>query len=295
MSLDWNALNLVLVLDREGSLSAAAKRLGINHGTASRQLAKAETELGLRLFDRMPTGLAVTNAGRAIVKHAARMEAEALALDLKLAAQPERQTAPLAVTIPPLLADDAFARDLQRFSDAHPEVAFRILGENRVFNLHKREADVAIRVTQAPPENLWGRKMTDQKATFFASRAFIDAHHAALEGEGLLPLISFTVWGGATKAEIARVFPNIDVAVTCDDMPTATSLARQGVGMIRAPLFVGHAAGLVPVPGAPVTDYPPIWVLTVPDLRRAPRVSAFMRFIAARFTERRATYLGGMS
>lgn len=295
MSLDWNALNLVLALDREGSLSAAARRLGINHATASRQLARAEAQLELRVFDRMPTGLVATEAGRAIVEHAARMEEEATALDLKLAAQPERQTAPLAVTIPPLLADDAFARDLQDFTARHPEVRFRILGENRVFNLHKREADIAIRVTDQPSDSLWGRKMTAQKSTFYASPDFVKNQQQAIEGYVPLPLISFTVWTDEVMAKIADVFPNIEVTMSCDDMPTATALAREGVGMIRAPLFVGDAAGLVPVPGAPVTDYPPIWVLTVPELRTAPRVVAFMRFIADRFRARRATYLGDMS
>ena len=76
-------------------------------------------------------------------------------------------------------------------------------------------------------------------------------------------------------------------------MVSAVAMVEAGIGMARMPHFLGHtSAQLERVPGLDLVDYMPIWVLTHPDLRRVPRVAAFMKIVAEGFTRRRGLYLG---
>ena len=293
---DWDSLRYILAVAREGGLSGAARVLGVNHATVSRQLAKAEDAAGVRFFTRLASGLQPTEAGQVAINHAEEVEARMVALDMALAARDETEEGELRITIPPLLADDHFAEDLKEFKALHPAIDLSIVGSTEVLNLHRREADVAIRVTRSPEESLWGRMMTAQRAGWFASPDFVERHAETLAGRGKdrqLPYVSFTAWAQNCPSALFAEMPNCTVAVRTDDMVSAMALARQGVGMVRASHFLGHAdAGLVRVPGLELTDHIPIWVLTHPDLRHVPRVTEFMRFIAGRFSARRALYMG---
>nr|WP_319250437.1 LysR family transcriptional regulator [uncultured Celeribacter sp.] len=293
---DWDSLRYILAVAREGGLSGAARILGVNHATVSRQLAKAEDAAGVRFFTRLASGLQPTEAGQVAIAHAEEVEARMVALDMALAARDETEEGELKVTIPPLLAEDHFAEDLKTFKELHPAIDLQVLGATEVLNLHRREADVAIRVTQSPEESLWGRMMTAQRAGWFAAPDFISEYKDVLSGKApdrRLPYISFIAWQQSNPAGLFADMPNCHAAMRTDDMVTAMALARNGVGMVRTAHFLGDSdPGLVRVPGMHLTDHVPIWVLTHPDLRHVPRVTEFMRFIAARFTARRGLYMG---
>jgi DNA-binding transcriptional LysR family regulator len=291
--LDWNALKLILEVHRAGSLTGAGQRLGINHATVSRQLARAESTLGAPFFRRHQTGLTATQAGLDVVAYAERMEAEALTLDASLATHSAEDEGPLAITVPPLLVDDVFAQDIIDFRVRFPKLEVSIFGANRVFNLHKREADIAIRISRDPVGSLWGRKICDQRSGLFCTPAFLTEHAEGFAGRAPLPLISFTAWDHLIAESISAIFPNAYVAMRCDDMVAAIALVRAGAGFTRMPYFLGGSdPTLVPVPDTPLAPYAPIWVLTHPDLRRTPRITQFMRFVATRFAARRARYFG---
>ena len=288
---DWDVFRYLLAIHRHGGLSGAARALGVTHATVSRQLDRAEARLGAKLFDRMPAGLTATDAGAAAAAHAEAMEAELIALDLALT--PE-EVGPLAITMPPLLAITHLAADLRDFARANPRIVLSVLSDNRVFDLHRREADLAIRVTRSPAESLWGRKLTEQRVGFFAAPELINAYTAALSGSGEpIPLISFTAWKTPVLTEIQQVLPGAYSAVTCDDMPAALGLAAVGMGIVRTPLCIGAAApGLELIEGLPQRFSAPIWALTHPDLRRTLKVRRAMAFLAERYAQAAPRYLG---
>ncbi|WP_439105326.1 LysR family transcriptional regulator [Celeribacter marinus] len=293
---DWDSLRYILAVAREGGLSGAARVLGVNHATVSRQLAKAEEVAGVRFFTRLASGLQPTEAGQVAIAHAEEVEARMVALDMALASRDENEQGELKITIPPLLADDHFASDLKEFKELHPGIDISILGATEVLNLHRREADVAIRVTRTPEESLWGRMMTAQRAGWFASPAYVERYADVLAGrdvETRLPYISFTPSAQICPSTLFADLPSCRVAFHTDDMVSALSLARQGVGIVRCSHFLGDPdPALVRVPNVALTDHVPIWVLTHPDLRHVPRVTEFMRFIAGRFSARRRLYMG---
>ncbi|NIY79045.1 MAG: LysR family transcriptional regulator [Rhodobacteraceae bacterium] len=293
---DWDSLRYILAVAREGGLSGAARVLGVNHATVSRQLAKAEDAAGVRFFTRLASGLQPTEAGQVAISHAEEVEARMVALDMALAARDETEEGELKVTIPPLMAEDNFAEDIKEFKALHPGIDVHLLGATEVLNLHRREADVAIRVTQAPEESLWGRMVTPQRAGWFASPEFVERYKDVFERRDMdtaLPYIGFSAWFASTPAGLFSELPPVRVAIKTDDMVSAMSLARQGMGMVRTSHLLGSSdPKLVRVPGVPLSDHTPIWVLTHPDLRHVPRVTEFMRFIANRITARRALYMG---
>jgi Transcriptional regulator len=293
---DWDSLRYILAVAREGGLSGAARILGVNHATVSRQLAKAEDAAGVRFFTRLASGLQPTEAGQVAIAHAEEVEARMVALDMALAARDETEEGELKITIPPLMAEDHFAEDIKEFKALHPGIDIHLLGATEVLNLHRREADVAIRVTQSPEESLWGRMVTPQRAGWFASKAFIEQYRPTIERQDTetpLPYIAFSTWVNSAPAGLFSDLPPARAALKTDDMVSAMSLARQGMGMVRTSHLLGSCdPHLERVPGLPLSDHTPIWVLTHPDLRHVPRVTEFMRFIAGRFTARRALYMG---
>ncbi len=293
---DWDSLRYILAVAREGGLSGAARVLGVNHATVSRQLAKAEETAGVRFFTRLASGLQATEAGQVAIAHAEEVEARMVALDMALAARDETEQGELKITTPPLLAGDHFAEDIKEFKRLHPGIDVHLLGATEVLNLHRREADVAIRVTQSPEESLWGRMVTRQRAGWFASPDFVEKYQDVLsrkDTETALPYIAFSAWASASPGGLFTDLPPCKVAIKTDDMVSAMALARKGVGMVRTSNLLGETdPGLIRVPGISLSDHTPIWVLTHPDLRHVPRVTEFMRFIAGRFTARRGLYMG---
>ena len=292
---DWDDLRFVLAAARAEGLSGAARALGTTHATVSRRIARIEADLGQPLFDRLPTGLRLTAAGAEALAIAESVEDRILALDLALAARGQGMEGTLRVTVPPLLITEAVAADFRAFREAHRRVDLEVLGDNRILNLHRREADVAIRVSRNPSETLWGRQLTAQHATYYASDAVARAAEAAIAADDPthpLPFVSFTAWSEPVPAAIRAQFPRIEVAARCDDMVAGLRLAVAGMGAVRMPVFLGAATeGLRRIAGTPVSDYSPIWILTHPDLRHTPRVTAFMRFLGDRFAARRADYV----
>lgn len=287
---DWDIFRYILAIRRHGGLSGAARALGVTHATVSRNLGRAEEMLGVRLFDRRPDGLVATAEGEAAVRRAEAAEAEFLALDASLAGA---EAGPLTITVPPLMLRTHLAGDLRDFVAASPGLELSVLSDNRVFDLHRREADLAIRVTRRPADSLWGRRIAGQRAGYFATPDFIAAHREALEAGGPVPLISFTAWPDPVPKELAGILPGAFVAARCDDMPAGIELVKAGLGLTRMPLFAGRSEpALTLIQTLPTPAYAPVWLLTHPDMRRAPLVRRAMRFLARRYAASAGLYAG---
>lgn len=289
---DWDTLRLVLAIDRNGGVSGAARFLGVTHATVSRRLAKAEADAGLIFFERLPAGLRLTEPGRAVLDRANAIEPQLNELERYLMSQEDGLSGPLRVTIPPLMMTGEVSRDIAEFSAKHPEIELEFVGDNNLLNLHQREADVAIRVTHKPPDTLWGRKITDQHSGFYAQSHWL-ASNPLGKGDltGDFPLVSFNAWKSPVPKLLMRCCPNVRVVARCDDMVTAMRLVGAGFGITRMPRILGDSLdGVSRITALPWERYLPLWILTHPDLRKTPRVEAFMQHIASRISARQQDY-----
>lgn len=290
---DWDTFRLVLAIDRFGGISGAAKSLGVTHATVSRRLARAEGEANMLFFDRLPAGLRLTKVGAAVLAQAEDMEPGLDRLERNLVSAETSLAGPLRITLPPLLMIGDLAVTVARFAQAHPEIEIHVVGDNQLLNLHQREADVAIRVTHKPPESLWGRKVTEQSAGFYAGTDWLAESPISKDLYAFeLPLISFSSWMSPIPKIVKTVCPNAGVVARCDDMVAAVQMVKAGLGVTRMPRFLGEGtAGVTRLEFLPWERYFPIWVLTHPELRNAPRVKAFMRYVSSAIAERRSKYV----
>ncbi|QFT33101.1 HTH-type transcriptional activator AllS [Labrenzia sp. THAF82] len=293
---NWDDLKFVLAIANAGNVTKAARALGVTHSTVSRRLSALEDRLGTRLFDRLPDGFKPTVAGEEAVSAARRVETEVFALDTRITAQDTDLEGPLRVTAAQLLFQVQVAEIMQKFSERHPRIELEMIAANEKLSLHRREADVAIRVTNNPDENLFGRQATGQNRTFYMSKEFARRNREAMDvshDNADLPCVVFKWWGRNVPKEIRARYPKAYVSLVSDDMIAMLAAIKAGMGIGRLPCFLGDPdPELVRVPGMEPSRYLDIWVLTHPDLKNVTRIRTFLRFAADSFKASSDLYLG---
>ncbi len=170
--MDWDDLRIFLAVARSESLSAAGKRLKIDPATVGRRIARLESTLGTRLFAKSPQGYALTEEGTRLLPHAEAAEA---ALDRagEALSGPEGLTGQIRIGAPDGCANYLLPQVLARICDANPGLEVQIVALPRVFNLSKREADMAIAVSRPEAGRLTVQKLTDYRLHLAASRAYL--------------------------------------------------------------------------------------------------------------------------
>lgn len=286
--LDWNDLRFVLETARHGGTSGAARSLGVNHATVARRISAAEKALGARLFDRLPSGYVPTDAGHDAVQTAEQMEAMQADLDRQIGARDTELRGLLRVTASQLLIQCCLAPILRDFSDLYPEINLQLMATNTSLNLAQREADVAIRFSRNPPDTLVGRRLFEQRGSVYASRSYLERDKG---DQTPLDWIRFAHWPGP-PAEIKAV-RELRPRLTVDDMTAAIGAVRAGIGATRMACFLGDSdPELARVPGMPVFNQLPLWVLTHADLKDVPRIRVFLDFVAARLNALQPLFKG---
>lgn len=275
--MDWDDLRFVLETVRHGGLSGAARALNVNHATVARRISAAEASLGTRLFDRRPTGYVPTEAGQDAARAAEDVEARHAKLGRAIAARDALISGPLTVTAPQLLILHVLAPILRDFRAMYPEVQVTALGVNIPLNLAHREADVAIRMSNNPDPDLFGRKVADQRSGIYASHSYL--RKLAADPDQTLDWLRFLHWEKPSQT-VRSAYPNLQIAMHTDDMVAMHGAVRAGIGASRLPCFMGDGdPDLGRVPGIPLEPYIPIWVLTHADMRHVPRIAAFTDFV----------------
>src|SRR5918998_4565559 len=156
--LDWDDFKLVKIIAEANGLAGAADRLGVNHSTVFRRLGQLEEGLGVKLFERHRTGYALTAAGEEMAALAERMEEDVATFARKLAGQALAPAGELRITTNDTLLVHLLTPLFARFAKACPDVRLDVVLANQALNLSKRDADVAVRATDSPPETLVGRR-----------------------------------------------------------------------------------------------------------------------------------------
>ncbi|MCL4676300.1 MAG: LysR family transcriptional regulator, partial [Pararhodobacter sp.] len=156
---DWDDLRLFLAVARAGSLSGAARSLGVTHSTVFRRIGAFEARLRVRLFDRLPGGYALTQAGEEMRDSVIRIEEEITALALKVTGQDQRPTGTIRITTTDLLAVGVLPRHVAAFRAEWPEIEIEVIVADTVLDLTRREADVALRIGNPGQETLIGRRV----------------------------------------------------------------------------------------------------------------------------------------
>jgi DNA-binding transcriptional LysR family regulator len=173
--MDWDDLRIFLAVARRESLSAAGKALRIDPATVGRRIARLEDSLGTRLFVKSPQGYALTETGARLVPRAEAAEAALRGLD-ETAQTPEGLTGQIRLGAPDGCANYLLPQVLALMCDRHPGLEVQLVALPRVFNLSKREADMAIGVSRPDAGRLVVQKLTDYRLHLAASRSYLATH-----------------------------------------------------------------------------------------------------------------------
>jgi DNA-binding transcriptional LysR family regulator len=144
--IEWDDVRYFLAVARGGSVRAAAERLEVNHSTVLRRIAQLEERLGARMFEKLPSGYRLMDAGEEVLEFAEQMEASSNQLETRVFGRDQRVRGLLRVTLPSTLATHLLMPDFADFGRLHPEIEMEILSADEPVNLTNRQADVAIRV-----------------------------------------------------------------------------------------------------------------------------------------------------
>jgi DNA-binding transcriptional LysR family regulator len=158
--MDWDDLRIFLAVARSESLSGAGKRLKIDAATVGRRITRLEEAMGARLFAKSPQGYALTEEGTRLLPHAERAET-ALEGAREALSGPEGLSGQIRIGAPDGCANYLLPQVLADICDANPGLEVQIVALPRVFNLSKREADLAIAVSRPTAGRLTVQKLTD--------------------------------------------------------------------------------------------------------------------------------------
>ena len=270
--MEWDDLKTILALVRSGTLAGAGADLGVNYTTVARRIRRAELQHGGVLFERLADGYRATQAAHTIAEHAAQMESEENTLMRKLQGMQDTVSGPLTVTAPQLIIAYAVAPVIEAFTQQYPNVELTLRATNDVLDLSRREADLAIRISRSPGDDLKGLRLCAQETASFASASY--AQRVADDPEGVIDWIAYVANPDLPKGVKDR-FPGARVSYRFDDMMAIAGAAQAGLGVARMPMFLGRALGLTLAPVLPPQPYADIWLVGHADVWPGARMKAF--------------------
>jgi DNA-binding transcriptional LysR family regulator len=274
---DWNHIRAFQATIEAGSLSAAARKLGLSQPTLSRQVASLEADLEVTLFERVGRRLELTDAGQALAAHAQAMQQASASFSLAATAQSETMEGTVVISASDAVAFYVLPAILERVREAAPEVTVEIVVSNALSDLRRREADIAIRHVRPQEPELVGRLAREATAGFFASREWVarwGKPQSAADAKGSAFI------GSDSGGRFAYFLNELGIQTGPSSFPlraesslVAWQLARQGLGIVPIMHEIARdMPGMVEV----LQEIPPIrfpvWLVTHREVHTSRRI-----------------------
>ena len=290
-NLAWDDYRLIRAIAEARTLPGAATRLGINHSTVFRRLKQIEDALGLALFEKSRSGYSVTPCGEELVALAERLDSDISSVMLKLAGREIVPSGELRVATNDTLLVDLLTPLFGKFRQTFPDIRLDILIGNQPANLARRDADVAIRASDSPPETLVGRRAAHIAwALYTASSDPNDAAGLGKEDDEPRNWVCFGEQMGVFKLSrwADAHLPPERIVYKLNTVLGLAEAVEAGIGIGYLPCFIGDSRASLRRLAPPKPEFgTDLWLLTHPDLRNAPRIRVFLDFLAAEIAARR--------
>lgn len=282
--LSWDDLQLVGAIAEQGNLSRAAAAVGLNHSSVYRRLKKIEARVGVRLFDRTRTRCLPTAAGAEAAAVAAECAQRIENLQLQIAGRDTRLSGVIRITSTDSLLMYGLMPALRGFRERHPDVQIELLAASSQYSLTRREADVAIRPTPAPPPHLVGRPIRELQFRVYGHQgqwpgtAYADAK-ALRAANWVAPDDSLAAWAG--HAWVREQVPASQIVMQVNSVALLHHAVASGIGLGVLPAhMVVNDGALRPLSKPLEALASSVWVLTHPELRQVARIRALMQWLA---------------
>jgi len=272
----WDHYRTLLAVLEEGSLSGAARTLGLSQPTVGRHVEALESELGTPLFTRSVGGLAPTEAALALRPHAEAMAAAAEALIRTASGEAEAVRGVIRVTASDVMGVEVLPPMLTGFREAYPDVAIELALSNRQEDLLRREADIAVRMVRPTQGALLAKRVGSVRLGLFAHRRYLAAHALPERlDDPSVAAIGFDRDADAVRAMRDRQlnFERESFAFRSDNDLAQLAAIRAGFGVGAAHLPIARRdPELVPVLDGQFRYEMEVWVAMHEDLKASRRM-----------------------
>lgn len=286
--MDWNRAQAFLATAEAGSLSAAARQLGLTQPTLSRQVAALEAELDATLFERVGKKLVLTETDMSLLEHARTMGEAANALTL--AASGHTQAIEGRVSIS---ASDAYAAYIlpdiaERIREEAPQITLVIISRNSLSDLRRREADIAIRHVRPDEDGLVGKLVRESTANFYASQSWLSRNERP---KSMADIAQYLI-GFEDTERFAQFMRGIGIPATEDGFRLVSEnsvvvweMVKRGLGisaMMRE--IAERTTGIVELFPETEAAKVPVWLVTHRELRTSRRIRVVYDILAEELT-----------
>jgi len=232
---NWDELRTFVEVARDGSLSGAARRLGLTQPTVGRHIDALEAALGSTLFTRSPRGLTPTPAALALGPHAEAMAAAAAALGRAASGEAAADRGAVRVTASDVVGCEVLPPILATFHAEHPSIAIELALTNRNEDLARRDADIAVRMVRPTQSGLVARRIGSSRIKLYAHRDYLARFG---EPRSLADLASHCVIGFDRDSrtfrgagDFAQRLTREDFGFRCDNDLAQLAALRAGAGI----------------------------------------------------------------
>jgi DNA-binding transcriptional LysR family regulator len=275
----WDQYGALLAVLREGSLSGAARALGVTQPTVRRQIEELEEQIGAVLFTRASNGLVPTEAALAARPYAESIASTARALHRAIAGSPDGKRGTVRVTCSEVVGVEVLPVMIAQIRRDRPELSIEVAATNRNEDLLRRDADVAVRMAEPTQAGLVRRPVGQVELGLFAHERYLADHPAPATLADLLrghSLVGADRSGGLIEALASlgvRASPrDFGIRSDSDLVQLAAVRAGAGIGVCQVPLSRSPVPLVRVLPG--LAFHLDVWLVMHEDLRNQPRVRA---------------------
>ncbi len=276
----YSDLSLVLALVRGRTLARAAELLDVDISTAFRSIKRLESALGVALFEKNRRGYIPTDTATAMAEQAERAELALNAARIALQQGENVVSGTVRLTCTDAVLHDLLLPALARFMPNYPALTLELATSNSFANLSRRDADIALRLTNTPPEHLVGRRIGAADYIICGLPGFRDALHAAptsvpwISPDESMPDHTSVTWR-------RQAFPDVVPRYRCSSMSAVSQLVSAGLGVAALTDFTARAlAGVERLSGPLDGCSTDLWLLTRPDCRALRSVQTLLDELA---------------
>ncbi len=298
MGLDWNDLQYCLAVARDATVSAAAKRLGVDHATVIRRIDRLESALGAKLFVRRKTGYEITDAGRRAMAVAESIESEIRSGQAEIGGGGAHLTGSVRIGAPDGFGSYFLAPRLGAFADQHRDLDLELVATARLFSLSKREADIAISLAMPQEGRIFGRKLVDYRLFLYASKDYLAAtpeirQRSDLMGRRVIGYIGELLFTPELDY-LPQVLPGLSAQIRSANLIAQLQAALAGVGVAVLPRFLAKGfPQLVPILPEEIAILRSFYLLMHADGRQFPQVRAVADYLYDLVEAEKALFLDG--
>jgi DNA-binding transcriptional LysR family regulator len=289
-TIDWNLYRIFLAVIDAGSLSAAARTLESSAPTVGRQIEALETDLGMTLFTRSPSGLVATSEAHDLVAHAQSMAAAANALRRAAGGTSAALLGTVRITASEMVGAEVLPSLLRGFHQQHPGIVVELALANRTEDLLRRDADIAVRMTEPSQSALLRKRVGQVEIGLYAHSSYARAHGLPASREALA---SHTLIGYDRDPFAQRMARAVGIEIRRDMFGLRSDSDLAQLALLRAGCGIGGCQVnvarrdpmLLPVLSDQIRFALPVWLVMHNDQRRVARIRAAFDYLAGGLAE----------